>query len=191
MTSQTHKQQFTSAIRLRFQADMLSARRYDLYCSKTLLPWTIFELGDDRMSLRELYLPWSKVTEGVSGHAADFVAILAVVLTRHSHGEHEGGVRVWTYHNFDQLPFFCWKSGVSGNPPPSVTLPVKVQISCNLEPCRSNIIIARQPVWGSHSQDGKQEIYLGCPNLFLIRNLSKWVSSFMAVAFQCIQDTRS
>ena len=28
----------------------------------------------------------TKVTEGVSGHAADFVAILAVVLTRHSHG---------------------------------------------------------------------------------------------------------
>ena len=25
-----------------------------------------------------------------TGHAADFVAILAVVLTRHSHGEHEG-----------------------------------------------------------------------------------------------------
>ena len=59
----------------------------------------------------------SKVTEGVSGwggggggvsgHAADFVAILAVVLTRHSHGEHEGGARVWTYRNLDQLPFFC------------------------------------------------------------------------------------
>ena len=42
-----------------------------------------------------------KVTEGVSGHAADFVAILAVVLTRHSHGEHEGGARVWTYHYLD------------------------------------------------------------------------------------------
>ena len=48
-----------------------------------------------------------KVTEGVSGHTADFVAILAVVLTRHSHGEHEGGARVWTYRNLDQLPFFC------------------------------------------------------------------------------------
>ena len=45
-----------------------------------------------------------KVTEGVSGHAADFVA---VVLTRHSHGEHEGRARVWTYRNLDQLPFFC------------------------------------------------------------------------------------
>ena len=45
--------------------------------------------------------------EGVSGHAADFVAILAVVLRRHSHGEHEGGAHVWTYRNLDQLPFFC------------------------------------------------------------------------------------
>ena len=45
--------------------------------------------------------------EGVSGHAADFVAILAVVLIRHSHREHEGGARVWTYRNLDQLPFFC------------------------------------------------------------------------------------
>ena len=55
----------------------------------------------------------NKVTEGVpdgggvSIHAADFVAILVVVLTRHSHGEHEGGARVWTYRNLDQLPFFC------------------------------------------------------------------------------------
>ena len=45
--------------------------------------------------------------EGVSGHAANFVAILAVVLTRHSHREHEGGARVWIYHNLDRLPFFC------------------------------------------------------------------------------------
>ena len=51
---------------------------------------------------------WTKsCTEGGSGHAADFVAILAVVLTKHDHGEHEGGARVWTYRNLDQLPFFC------------------------------------------------------------------------------------
>ena len=37
-------------------------------------------------------------------------------------------------------------------------VPVKLQISCNLEPCRLNkliIITAHPPVWGSHSQDGK------------------------------------
>ena len=33
--------------------DLLSATIYDLCCSKALLPWTIFELGDDRMSFRE------------------------------------------------------------------------------------------------------------------------------------------
>ena len=35
---------------------VVSATIYDLCCSKRLLPWTIFELGDDRMSLREFYL---------------------------------------------------------------------------------------------------------------------------------------
>ena len=35
--------------------DLLSATIYDLCCSKALLPWTIFELDDDRMSLREFY----------------------------------------------------------------------------------------------------------------------------------------
>ena len=34
---------------------LLSATIYDLWCSKTLLPWTIFELGDKRMSLREFF----------------------------------------------------------------------------------------------------------------------------------------
>jgi len=34
---------------------LLSLAIYDLCCAKTLLPWTIFELGDDRMSLRDFY----------------------------------------------------------------------------------------------------------------------------------------
>ena len=34
---------------------LLSAAIYDFCCSKTLLPWTIFELGDDRICLHELY----------------------------------------------------------------------------------------------------------------------------------------
>ena len=42
---------------------------------------------------------------GVSGHAADFLLF--------SHGEHEGGVGVWNYHNLDQLQKV---RGVSGNP---------------------------------------------------------------------------
>ena len=35
--------------------DLLSVTIYDLCCSKALLQLTIFELGDDRMSLREFY----------------------------------------------------------------------------------------------------------------------------------------
>ena len=36
-------------------ADMLSAMIYDLCCSKTLLPWTIFELGADIATSRNVY----------------------------------------------------------------------------------------------------------------------------------------
>ena len=58
---------------------LLSVMIYDLCCSKTQ-PWTIFELGDDRMSFRELIIAsW------------------------------------WAFY-FNEVP-------------------VKVQISCNLEPC--------------------------------------------------------
>ena len=35
--------------------DLLSATDHDLCCSKAVLPWTIFELGDDRTSLGEFY----------------------------------------------------------------------------------------------------------------------------------------
>ena len=40
---------------------MLCATIYDLCCSKTLLPWTIFELGDDRKSLHEFYYHFQEV----------------------------------------------------------------------------------------------------------------------------------
>ena len=104
MTSQIP---FTSAMRPRFQGKcmtdmLLSVMIYDLCCSKTQ-PWTIFELGDDRMSFRELIIAsW------------------------------------WAFY-FNEVP-------------------VKVQISCNLEPCCLKKLIiksARLHAWGSHSHAGR------------------------------------
>ena len=81
---------------------LLSVMIYDLCCSKTQ-PWTIFELGDDRMSFRELIIAsW------------------------------------WAFY-FNEVP-------------------VKVQISCNLEPCCLKKLIiksARLHAWGSHSHAGR------------------------------------
>ena len=61
MTPQTRKQQVTSAMRPRFQGKWQTcwAWQCDLCCSKTLMSWTVFELGDNRMSLREFYHHWS------------------------------------------------------------------------------------------------------------------------------------
>ena len=98
----------TSAMQPRFQGKWQTCCwvwRYDLCYSKTLLPWIIFELGNDRM-----------------------LSVNSI---------------------FSEAP-------------------VKVQISCNLKPCRLSkliIITTRQPVWGRQSQDGKQEIYLEWPKV--------------------------
>ena len=36
-------------------------------CSKTLLPWTIFELGDDRMSLQAVTIQWTGLLDWTTG----------------------------------------------------------------------------------------------------------------------------
>ena len=78
--------------------------------------WLIFHIGNPRVDSRTK-IRKTKVTEGVSGHAADFLLFSNLSLD-YSHGEHEGGVGVLNYHNWDQLQKV---RGASGNP--SVTLP--------------------------------------------------------------------
>ena len=67
-----------------------------------------------------------------------------------------------------------------------------MQISCNLEPCRLNKIIIINcplPVWGRHSQNGKQEIYLEWTKVELQCNNYLWyitVPNFNISVLYCI-----